>query len=117
MGMRSSFRDLAAYQRATDLADELHKAAMTWPSTEFWTTGVQLLRAADSIGANIAEGVGRWHEADRRRFLIIARASLFETEHWLVTAERRGLLAPGMQNRLDGIARPLSGLIRRAPPQ
>ena len=114
--MASSFRDLDAYARASDLANELHEQVERWRSFELWSTGVQLMRAVDSIGANIAEALGRWHEADRRRLLVIARGSLYETEHWLLTAEHRGLLSPGTHRRLDEIARPLNGLIKRAPP-
>jgi four helix bundle protein len=54
--------------------------------------GKQLIRAADSIGANIAEGVGRGSFQDNRRFIRVARGSLNETNHWLRRAYQRGLL-------------------------
>ena len=111
--MRSEFRDLAAYQRATKLADELWEQVHGWNSSARWSVGMQLVRAADSIGANIAEATGRWHPKDELRFLRVARGSLLETEHWITTAERRGLLEPATSERLDGIARPLSGLINK----
>jgi four helix bundle protein len=115
--MRSEFRDLAAYQRAADLADNLWRAVAGWDSQERWTTGVQLARAADSVGANIAEATGRWHRKEQLQLLRVARGSLFEAEHWITPAERRGLLEPGTSDRLDAIARPLSGLInKRARP-
>jgi four helix bundle protein len=75
-----------------------------------WTTGVQLLRAADSIAANIAEGSGRSGAADRRRMFTIARGSLYETEHFLQRARVRGLEIPDL--RTDDLARTLNGLIR-----
>jgi four helix bundle protein len=114
--MRSEVRNLAAYQRATDLADSLWRQVARWDSYERWSIGLQLNRAADSIGANIAEGTGRWHPKDELRFLRMARGSLLEVEHWITTAEQRGLLERGTSDPLDGIARPLSGLIdKRAP--
>jgi four helix bundle protein len=53
---------------------------------------MQLVRAADSIGANIAEGTGRKTYQDNRRFVFIARGSVNETKHWLRRAFRRELL-------------------------
>ena len=94
----------------------MHQVVRTWPSLDQRTLGTQLIRAVDSIGANIAEAAGRIHTQDRRRLLVIARGSLFETEHWLLRAQARGLLADHT-DRLDEIARPLSGLIRRPGPE
>jgi four helix bundle protein len=62
--------------------------------------GPQLIRATTSVGANIAEASGRWHEQDRRRFLWIARSSLHETEHWITCAEERGLPERGTSDRI-----------------
>jgi four helix bundle protein len=53
-----------------------------------------MLRAVDSIGANIAESVGRGHARDSRNFLFYARGSVAETQHWIRVAIRRALLAP-----------------------
>jgi four helix bundle protein len=72
------------------------------------------MRAVDSIAANIAEAEGRWYPGDKRRHLLIARGSLYETEHWIATAERRTLLPPGSTDRLDEIAQSLSGLVRQS---
>ena len=56
------------------------------------TVGRQIVRAADSIGANIAEGAGRGSFKDNRRFVKIGRGSLNEVKHWLRRAYRRNLL-------------------------
>jgi four helix bundle protein len=104
---------LVAYQRAAELANDLYEAVNRWRKEDFWALGLQLLRATDSIAANIAEAAGRWNVADRRRFLIMARGSLYEAEHWMLQAEARQLLPAGSARRLDTIARPLSGLIKR----
>jgi four helix bundle protein len=107
-----NFRDLAAYRLATELAADLHRSVRSWPKLERYVIGWQLLRAAHSVGANIAEGTGRWHVNDRRRLFWIARGSLYETEHWVLTAENEGLLPRGTASRTDEIARVLNGLIR-----
>jgi len=59
-----------------------------------------LVRAADSIGANIAEGVGRGTYKDNRRFVYMPRGSLNETIHWFRSAFRRDLLPPELVKRL-----------------
>jgi four helix bundle protein len=57
------------------------------------TIGKQMIRSADSIGANIAEGSGRGSDQDYKRFLFMARGSLYETRHWLRRAFKRNLLS------------------------
>jgi four helix bundle protein len=109
----SQFRDLTAYRLAVELADDAHDAVARWPSFARWTVGLQLVRAADSIGANIAEAAGRWHEADKRRLLVVARGSLYETEHWLLRAHARSLLVPEAGEKLDELMRTISGLIKK----
>jgi four helix bundle protein len=111
--MGSAYRGLTAYRLAASLADDVHRAVKGWSSLDQWTLGAQLRRAADSVGANIAEAAGREHPPDRRRFLVIARSSLLETEHWLQRAHARGLLASAHADDVTTIARALSGLIRR----
>jgi four helix bundle protein len=108
----SSFRELTTYKLATRASSELRAAVSGWSSFDKWSLGMQLVRAADSIGANIAEGCGRWSGPDERRFLFIARASLYEAEHWLLTAVERGLLPSGSEDLLDDLARALAGQIK-----
>jgi len=110
------FRDLVVYRRARALGDEVFNLSARWDSFDRWTVGIQLMRAIDSVSANVAEATGRWHTPDRRRLWLIARGSLNETEHWLLVAEERGLLAPGFSDRIPEIRKPLNGLIKRDSP-
>jgi four helix bundle protein len=75
------------------------------------------VRAADSVAANIAEASGRWHVADKRRLFIVARGSLYETEHWLLRAQTRRLPTPETDERLDEVGRTLNGLVKTPTPR
>ena len=87
-----SFERLRVYQIAEKLADEVWDIVVRWDSFAKDTVGKQLVRSADSIGANIAEGCGRRSYQDNRRFIRTARGSLNECKHWLRRAFRRKLL-------------------------
>ena len=81
--MKTAFEKLEVYQLPERLADAIWDMALGWNSFAKDTVGKQLVRAADSIGANIAEGYGRGTGADNRRFVRTARGSLNETQHFL----------------------------------
>ena len=52
--------------------------------------GDQMITSIDSVGANIAEGYGRFHYLDKNKFYYNARGSLLEAQHWLgVMLERK----------------------------
>jgi four helix bundle protein len=82
------------YRLSERMADRIWQVVSAWEPFAKDTIGKQLVRAADSVGANIAEGSGRYHYQDNRRFVRIARGSLYETRHWLRRAYARMLL-PG----------------------
>jgi four helix bundle protein len=89
---RTSFENLQVYKLGEKLADEVWTVVTRWEQFAEATVGRQMVRAADSIGANIAEGSGRRSFQDNRRFVQMARGSLNETKHWLRRAYNRGLL-------------------------
>ncbi|MEG5061626.1 four helix bundle protein [Microcoleus sp. A2-C5] len=79
-----------------------------WDALAKDTVGKQIIRSADSIGANIAEGDGRGSYQDHRRFIKIARGSLSETKHWLRRAYTRELLTSTQVETLKPIIDELS---------
>ena len=89
---KSDFEKLKVYQLSEVLADEIWDVVMGWDRFARDTVGGQIVRAADSIGANIAEGSGRGSFQDNRRFIRMARGSLKETQHFLRRAYKRKLL-------------------------
>ena len=114
--MPSKFTDLRVYQLAEELADLIWTVVVPWDSFSKDVVGKQLCRAADSIGANIAEGVGKKSYPEQRRFTLIARGSMYETQHWLRRAFRRGLLNQdqigGVKQRLDSLAPQLNNYLK-----
>jgi four helix bundle protein len=109
----ASYRDLVAYQHAVALADHLRKAVISWSSFDQWTVGVQLIRSADSVGANIAEAFGRASTPDQLRFLLIARGSAYETQHWIERAFARSLISDDeFRARAAAVGRLVNGLHR-----
>ena len=89
---KTNFERLRVYQLAEKLADRIWKIVIKWDYFAKTTVGQQLVEAVDGVGANIAEGTGRGSLLDNRRFVKIARGSLYETKHWLRRAYKRNLL-------------------------
>ncbi len=89
---RPDFEDLDVYKLAEKLANEIWYIVKKWDYFSKDTIGKQIVRAADSVCANIAEGRGRYNDQDNRRFVKIARGSLYETISWLRLAYARQLL-------------------------
>jgi four helix bundle protein len=91
--MKSRIEDLEIYKTAIDLSDKIWKIVITWEKFEKNTVGGQLIRAIDSVGANLSEGYGRGSKTDNARFAKIARGSLFETKYWLILSHNRKLIS------------------------
>ncbi|HXU36295.1 MAG TPA: four helix bundle protein [Blastocatellia bacterium] len=112
---KSAFENLKVYQLSEVLADEIWDVVMGWDRFARDTVGGQIVRAADSIGANIAEGSGRGSFQDNRRFIRMARGSLKETQHFLRRAYKRKLLNESQITRIkpliDNLAPMLNGYL------
>jgi four helix bundle protein len=113
----TSYRDLQVWQRAMELATTVYQLAKLMPGTEEYRLTGQMLRAAASVPANIAEGHMRGTRKDYANFVSMARGSLAELETLLTLAERMQLLTAaqtGPAMRLaDEIGRMLTSLRQR----
>jgi four helix bundle protein len=92
MGEALKFEELRVLQAAEAIADGIWRQVVPWSSFARDTVGGQLVRATDSIGANIAESFGRFHWGEKLQFLYYARGSLFEAKYWLNRALARELM-------------------------
>jgi four helix bundle protein len=85
--MGESFENLKVWQKAHELMLFVHReVVLLLPREEKWDLANQIRRSSKSVGANIAEGYGRFYYKDRVRFCYNARGSLTETENHLVDA-------------------------------
>jgi len=100
---KTAFENLQVYQLAEQLSDLSWLIAQRWGYFEKDTIGKQLVRSADSVGANIAEGSGRGSTKDNSRFAKIARGSLFEVKHWLRRAYKQNLISESEVNDFQEI--------------
>jgi four helix bundle protein len=103
------------YQRASTVSDRIYGLVARWTIFPQQTVGQQLVRAADSIAANLVEGDGRGSDVDSVRFFRYARGSARETVHFLARARERGLLEPEealtIIDEVDQCRRMINGLI------
>ncbi len=83
---KTNFEKLRVYKLAESLADGIWAVVLGWDYLAKVTVGKQMIRAADSIGANIAEGTGRGSLQDNRRFIRMAR--VHHTKHSTGSAVR-----------------------------
>ena len=104
----TNFENLEIYQLSEKLADTIWNIVLGWNNLPTDTLGKQVIRSADGIGANIAEGSGRGTPIDNRRFLRMARGSLYETRHWLRRAKTRNLLTDEQIKDLSEIIKELT---------
>ena len=102
--MSATFEDLQVLKAAESIADSIWKRVVVWDGFAKDVVGKQIARAADSIGANIAESFGRYNFGEKLQFLYYSRGSLFETKYWLNRTRERGLMKPDeIQEYVDGL--------------
>lgn len=114
--MGFAFEDLKVYQKALDFAvavidmiDEIDTSRKHYRLIE------QIESSCTSVASNISEGKGRFSKKEFKRFLYIARGSLYETVTMLQIFRRKQWLGEGLYEKLyteaEEINKMLSGLI------
>ena len=103
---RAGYMRLDAWKLSDDLALHLFHLTNKLPSNQYWLRS-QIMRAAVSVPANIAEGYSRASNRELLQFLSIARGSLAEVEYYLHFLTRADLI-----DRMEGEA--LGDLCKRA---
>jgi four helix bundle protein len=86
-------------QFAEELCDQVAHAVRGQTSFDNSHISGQLIRAGDSVVANLVEGYARQTTKDSLRFYSIARGSLEETIQWLRRSVARGLIERDIGNK------------------
>jgi four helix bundle protein len=81
------FYDLNVWKESNRLSVEIYKTTENFPDNEKYGIINQLRRASSSVGANIAEGFGRFHYKDKIKFYYNARGSVCEVQNFLFLSQ------------------------------
>jgi four helix bundle protein len=88
-----SFEDLECWKAARELRLFVARVVVPGlPREERYRLGGQVLEAARSVTANLAEGYGRFHYLDNSKFCSNARGSCTEVMDHLITAHDEGMI-------------------------
>lgn len=90
MVLRAGPESLLVHEIASSIAADVIRQVRNFRSSERFTLGDQLIRAAVSVPANIAEACGRGTIKEFRRFLLYARGSAQEVLSLLKIARHSG---------------------------
>ena len=108
--------ELEVYRLAMEIGERVWAEVARWDSFSKDTVGKQLVRATDSIAANLSEGYGRFHFKENKQFCYYGRGSLYETRTWLTKAFNRKLISPesytSFEHDINQIGRMLNAYIK-----
>lgn len=113
-----SLDKLNVYQLARELSRVTWKIyqQLSWQDKKIM--GDQFIESTDSIGANTAEGYGRFHYLDKTKFYYNARGSLLESHHCFEVLDERHKVHEQEKNNYlscyQNIQPALNGLIMSA---
>ena len=99
------------YKTFEEVADDVWSLVDAWPQFAKNAMGRQLVSAADSVTANLADGDGRYGSYDAIHFFVIARGSARETKDRLKRASKRGLAPALLIAKCDRGLRELNAFI------
>ena len=92
--------EFRVYQESMELGEDIWNIVIKWDIFGKDTMGKQLVRAVDSIAANLSEGYGRYHYKEAKNFSYYSRGSLYETKTWLTKANNRDYLKDDKYKKL-----------------
>ena len=111
-GKIEHFTDLIVWKEAHALVLEIYRLIEDFPEREKFALEQQLIRAAVSVPANIAEGFRRRTKPEKIRFYNIAQASLAEVTYFFILAKDLGYINNDHREQIDLLDKKLTRLIQ-----
>jgi len=99
----SNYKKLDVWIFSIETVKEIYKLTRLYPKEERYGLISQTNRAAVSIPANVAEGLGRNYKKDSIQFLHISRGSAYEVETLLSVAREISIIDEQTFNKLNEI--------------
>lgn len=94
-------RKLRVWKKAHEMAISIRRATRQFPRTGYGSLQSQIIRAAESIVLNIAEGCGSTSPRELGRYIDISIKSTVELEAQLELAKDYGVLSMGRWSALS----------------
>jgi four helix bundle protein len=104
---------LDVWRKSMDLAEAVYDAGKQMPKQEEYRLTSQMIRAAISVPANIAEGHTRATRKDYAHFISIARGSNAELETLFLLVERTRLLPTDVTQPLISLSDEVSRMLNK----
>ena len=109
--MQFNFEKLIVWQKSMELVDWIYDLVKKFPRTETIILIPQLLRAANSVPCNIAEGSYRQSKKEFIQFLFIAKGSLSETLTLLEVAYKRKYISEEEREKIRILSKDIFNLL------
>jgi len=107
-----SYQDLQVWQKADELVHLIYDLTNNFPKSELYNLTDQLKRASLSVPTNIVEGFYRYSKKEQHKFLLIALASLKETDYLALFAHKRGCLTEQEFRQIQAIVIQLEPMLK-----
>lgn len=113
--MPESLEKLEIWQEGVEIVKAIYTLTTSWPKEELYGLTNQARRAAVSIPANLAEGLGRGTPKEVGRFAQISLGSLYELDTLLHLAAQFGYstqdVVVALRERITTLAKRISSFI------
>ncbi|SKB72874.1 four helix bundle protein [Acetoanaerobium noterae] len=95
------FTQLKVWHKAIELSDLIYGILGNFPKFEEYATKSQIIKSANSVSANIAEGNSQYSVKRELYHINIAIGSTMETKSWLLLCLRRNYITQEQLNQIN----------------